>query len=144
MGRRLILDTTTLIAYERASFDVTTLDDDDLAVAAVTVAEFRTGIELADSAARAADRARALDAILSVVAVLDYTEHTAAQHARLLAHVRRTGTRRGAHDLIIAAHAAQVGRVVVSLDARAKFADLPGVVADVPARAVPAGANQTI
>jgi tRNA(fMet)-specific endonuclease VapC len=132
VGRRLILDTTTLIAYERATFDVRTLDDDDLAIAAVTVAEFRTGIELADTAARAADRARTLDAILSAVAVLDYTEHTAAQHARLLAHVRRIGTPRGAHDLIIAAHAAEAGRTVLSLDARAKFEGLPGVAAYPP------------
>lgn len=129
MGRRLILDTTTLIGYERRSFDVTELDDDDLAIAAVTVAEFRTGIELADDAARAADRARVLDAILSAVTVLEYTEHTAAQHARLLAHVRRAGVPRGAHDLIIASHAAQTGRSVLSLDARARFGDLPGVAA---------------
>lgn len=127
MGRRLILDTTTLIAYERRAFDTTVLDDDDLAIAAVTVSEFRTGVELADTAARAADRARVLDAVLENVAVLDYTEHTAAQHARLLAHVRRTGVPRGAHDLIIAAHAAHTGRVLVSRDARARFADLPGV-----------------
>lgn len=127
MGRRLILDTTTLIAYERRAFDTTVLDEDDLAIAAVTVAEFRTGIELADTAARAADRARVLDAVLENVTVLDYTEHTATQHARLLAHVRRTGLPRGAHDLIIAAHAAHTGRVLASRDARARFADLPGV-----------------
>lgn len=127
MGRRLILDTTTLVAYERRAFDTTVLDDDDLAIAAVTVAEFRTGIELADTAARAADRARVLDAVLENITVLDYTEHTATQHARLLAHVLRTGVPRGAHDLIIAAHAAHTGRILVSRDARARFADLPGV-----------------
>lgn len=125
--RRLVLDTTTLIAYARGSFDIAGLDDDDVAIAAITVAEFRTGIELADSAERAAARARTLDAILSAVTVLDYTEHTAAEHGRLLAHVRRTGVRRGAHDLIIAAHAAQTGRALMSLDAKAKFAGLPGV-----------------
>ncbi len=132
MGRRLILDTTTLIAYERATFDVAQLDEDDLAVAAVTVAEFRTGIELADTPRRAADRARVLDAVLSAVTVLDYTEHTAVEHARLLAHVRRTGSRRGAHDLVIAATAAEHARTLVSLDARARFADLPGVEALIP------------
>lgn len=127
MGRRLILDTTTLIAYERSTFDVTVLDDDDLAIAAITVAEFRTGIELATTAQRAADRARTLDVITSTLSVLDYTEHTATQHARLLAHVRRTGVPRGAHDLVIAAHAVESGRALVSLDARARFADLPGI-----------------
>ena len=89
--RHLLLDTTTLIAFERGSFDITGLDDGDLAIAVVTVAEFRAGIELADSADRAAARARTLDAILSAVTVLDYTEPTAAEHARLLEHVLRTG-----------------------------------------------------
>jgi len=132
VARRLILDTTTLIAFERQAFDTTALDDDDLAIAAVTVAEFRTGIELADSAERAATRARVLDAVLEAITVLDYTEHTAAVHAQLLAHVRRTGAARGAHDLMIAAHAAQTGRTLVSLDARARFAELPGVAAITP------------
>jgi len=129
VGRRLILDTNVLIAYERGAIDRDALDGDDLAVAAVSIAEYRVGIELADTAARAADRARALAAIASVIDVLDYTEATAAHHARLIAHVRRTGTRRGAHDLIIAAHAAETGRAVLSRDAKARFGDLPGLLA---------------
>ncbi len=132
MGRRLILDTNILIAYERGTIDRAALDADELAAAAVTVAEYRVGIELADTPARAADRARALVAISSAVEVLDYTETTAAYHARLIAHVRRAGTPRGAHDLIIAAHAAQTDRTILTFDARARFADLPGVSASEP------------
>jgi tRNA(fMet)-specific endonuclease VapC len=127
VGRRLILDTNVLIAYERGKIDRAALDADELAVAAVTIAEYRVGIELADTPARAADRARALVAITSAVEVLDYTEATAAFHARLIAHARRAGTPRGAHDLIIASHAAQTGRTVLTFDAKARFADLPGV-----------------
>lgn len=127
MARQLILDTNALIAYKRAAFDTTALDDDDLAIAAITVAEFRVGIELARSAEQAAERARVLAVIVDVVTVLDYTERTATEHALLLAHVRRSGSPRGAHDLTIAAHAAEHGRTLVSLDARARFNDLPGV-----------------
>lgn len=127
MGRRLILDTNVLIAYERGTLDRTAFDDDELAVAAVTIAEYRVGIELADTVARAADRARALAAMTSAIDVLDYTDHTAAHHARLIAQVRRSGTPRGAHDLIIAAHAVETDRTVVSRDAAARFGDLPGV-----------------
>jgi tRNA(fMet)-specific endonuclease VapC len=127
MGRRLILDTNLLIAYERGTVDRSALDDDELAIAAVSVAEYRVGIELADSASRAADRARALATIMSIVDVLDYTASTAAHHARLLAHARAAGKGRGAHDLIIAAHAAESGRTVLSLDAKARFGGLPGV-----------------
>lgn len=132
MGRRLILDTNVLIAYERGTIDRAALDADELAVAVVTIAEYRVGIELADTPARAADRARALVAITSAVEVLDYTESTAACHARLIAHARRAGTPRGAHDLIIAAHALQTDRIIVTFDAKARFADLPGVSAAEP------------
>jgi tRNA(fMet)-specific endonuclease VapC len=132
VGRRLILDTNVLIAYERGRIDRAALDNDELAIAAVSVAEYRVGIELADTPARAADRARALAAIVSAVDVLDYTEATAACHARLVAHTRRTGTPRGAHDLIIAAHALQTDRAVLTFDAKARFADLPGVNAANP------------
>jgi predicted nucleic acid-binding protein len=129
VGRRLILDTNVLIAYERGTIDRAAFDEDELSIAAVTVAEYRVGIELADTPQRAADRARALAAITSVIDVLDYTAATAAHHGRLLAHVRGSGTSRGAHDLIIAAHAAQTGRTVVSQDVKARFNDLPGVTA---------------
>ena len=132
MGRRLILDTNVLIAYERGTMDRSSLDEDELAIASVTVAEYRVGIELADTTDRAAERARALASITSAVDVLDYTQATAAHHGRLLAHVRRSGTPRGAHDLIIAAHAAQTGRTILSRDARARFGSLPGVDAAEP------------
>lgn len=127
MARRLILDTTTLVAFERGTFDRTEIDDDDLAIAAVTVAEFRTGIELADTPERAAARARVLGAVLGAVPVLDYTADTAVAHGRLLAHTRRSGRRRGAHDLIIAATAVAEERTVFSTDARARFGELPDV-----------------
>lgn len=129
MGRRLILDTNVLIAYERGTINRADLDDDELAIASVSVAEYRVGIELADTPERAAERARALAVITSAIDVLDYTTTTAAHHGRLLAHVRKTGAPRGAHDLIIAAHAAETGRLVVSRDAKARFNDLPGVAA---------------
>ena len=129
MGRRLILDTNILIAYERGTMDRSSLDDDELAIASVSIAEYRVGIELADTASRAAERARALVAITSAVDVLDYTQTTAAHHGRLLAHVRRSGSPRGAHDLIIAAHAVETGRMILSRDAKARFGDLPGVSA---------------
>jgi tRNA(fMet)-specific endonuclease VapC len=55
--------------------------------------------------------------------------NAAAHHARLLAHVRRSGSPRGARDLIIAAHAAETGRLVLTRDAKARFGDLPGITA---------------
>ncbi|MFT3875345.1 MAG: PIN domain-containing protein [Propioniciclava sp.] len=133
MGRRVILDTNVLIDYERGQVNREALDDDDLAIAAITVAEYRTGIELADTGERAAQRSRALAAIVGAVDVLEYTEATAVHHAQLIAHARRQGRPRGAHDLIIAAHAAETGRLVLSRDAAARFGALPGMNAEQPA-----------
>jgi tRNA(fMet)-specific endonuclease VapC len=50
----------------------------------------------------------------------------ARTHAGLLAHARRSGRPRGAHDLLIAATAVARGRTVVSADP-AGLADLPDV-----------------
>ena len=132
MGRRLILDTNVLIAYERGSIDRAALREDELSIAAITLAEYRVGIEMADTVERAATRSRWLDVILAEVEVLEYTRKTADHHARLLAHIRRTGQPRGAHDLIIAAHAAETGRTIISRDAKARFENLPGVAGVTP------------
>ena len=59
MARRLILDTGVLIASERAkaSWGDVLQADDDVALAAVTVAELRAGVELASDGRREAREA---------------------------------------------------------------------------------------
>jgi tRNA(fMet)-specific endonuclease VapC len=124
---RLVLDTTFLIDAERSRADVDRViaADDDVAVAAVTIAELRVGVLLADGRRRDA-RAKYLDELLGVMNVLDYDIAVAGAHAELLAAVRVQGRPRGAHDLIIAATARAAGRDVVTADLAA-FRDLPGV-----------------
>ncbi len=128
MARRLILDTGVLVRAERgrARLDRVLDDADDVAVAAITVAELLVGVELADGDRRAA-RAAFVDDVVATVAIEDYTLEVAAAHAALLAHVRRTGRPRGAHDLIIAATGASTGRTVLTSEAGAALAELPGV-----------------
>jgi tRNA(fMet)-specific endonuclease VapC len=123
----LILDTTILIDVARrgARLDKLIHDDDDVAIAAVTAAELLVGVELGDEARRPA-RAAFVRSVLDTIPVEDYDLRVARTHATLLAHVRRSGSPRGAHDLIIAATAATHDRLVVSTD-RVAFADLPGV-----------------
>ncbi|HIZ37753.1 MAG TPA: PIN domain-containing protein [Candidatus Ruania gallistercoris] len=128
MGRRLIVDTNVLVAIERGSDTGLGLrDDDELAIAAITQAELRVGVLLAADADVAAARQQTVATMLDAVDVLDYTSRTADHHAELLAHTRRIGTPRGAHDLIIAAHAAETGRGILTRDVAARFGDLPGV-----------------
>jgi tRNA(fMet)-specific endonuclease VapC len=124
---RLILDTTVFIDTERRGRQLNRLiaDEDDVAIAAVTAAELLVGVELADDERRPS-RAAFVRSVLDTIPIEDYDVQVARVHATLLAHVRRTGRSRGAHDLIIAATAAARDRVVVSADSAA-FADLPGV-----------------
>ncbi len=100
-------------------------DGDDVAVAAITVAELRVGVQLAKGHRRD-EREGFVAAILDAVSIEPYDLNVAEAHAALLAHVRRAGTPRGAHDLIIAATARARERQVVSSD-QAGFAELPGV-----------------
>jgi tRNA(fMet)-specific endonuclease VapC len=100
-------------------------DGDDVAVAAITVAELRVGVQLANGRRRE-KRERFAAAVLDTVSIESYDLDVAEAHADLLVHVRRTGAPRGAHDLIIAATARARDRQVVSADQRA-FAELPGV-----------------
>lgn len=125
--RALLFDTTYLVDAGRSgdSLDDAIQDDDDIAIAAITVAELRVGVLLATDKTRAG-RLAFLEDVLDVIPVLDYTWDVAETHADLLLHVRRQGKPRGAHDLVIAATARTAGRTVVTADARA-FADLPGV-----------------
>jgi tRNA(fMet)-specific endonuclease VapC len=100
-------------------------DADDVAVAAITVAELRVGVQLAKGRRRE-KRERFVAAVLDALSIEPYDLEVAEAHATLLAHVRRMGKPRGAHDLIIAATALAQERHVVSSD-RAGFEGLPGV-----------------
>lgn len=127
MAHRLILDTGVLIDAERTTGLPTVIGvDDDVAIAAVSVAEMRSGIALG-SPERASQRERFLDTLLETVAVEAYGIEIAITHGELMAHARRTGATRGVADLIIAATAAVTDRIIVTTDHAARFSLLPGV-----------------
>ena len=124
---RILFDTTFLIYAERTGDELDEVldDDDDVAIAAVTIAELRVGALLATRRRRVA-RSAYVDDIIATIPVLAYDAEVAEAHAELLVAVRSQGKPRGAHDLIIAATARAFDRVVVSGDLTA-FSDLPGV-----------------
>lgn len=124
---RLILDTGVLVALVRGQeipADVLP-DDADIVIAAITACELLVGVELADDGRRATRQAT-VDAILDAFDVLPFGLETARHHAVLLAHARRYGRPRGAHNLQIAATARATRRILLSTD-RTAFDNLPGV-----------------
>jgi tRNA(fMet)-specific endonuclease VapC len=88
------------------------------------VAELKVGVQMAKGRRRE-KRERFVEAVLDAVSIEPYDLDVAEAHGALLAHVRRTGSPRGAHDLIIAATARARERAVVSREG--DFDDLPGV-----------------
>jgi tRNA(fMet)-specific endonuclease VapC len=125
---RVILDTGVLVASVRGRLDAAAFAaEDDVALPAVVLAEYLTGVKLDHDLARQAAQQAFLDDLLAVTPVIDYTPAVAVHHATLLAHVHRTGHPRGAHDLIIAATAQATDRLLVTTDAKAGFADLPDI-----------------
>jgi len=116
-----------VVAGERGRLRLDDLigDEDDVTVAAITVAELLVGVELADAANQSRRRVL-VDSIVATLPVEDYDLDVARSHALLLAHAHRSGRHRGAHDLVIAATALARGRIVVTAD-RGGFSDLPGV-----------------
>jgi len=125
----VILDTSVLVAGARGWLEESALaDEDDVALPAVVVAEYLAGVLLDDDPAR---RAAFLADVLEVTPVCDYSQAVAERHATLLAHVRRAGEQRGAHNLLIAATACATARTLLTCDSRARFDQLPGVSARV-------------
>lgn len=127
----MLLDTTFLIDSERETEHLDALigDDDDVAIAAITVAELMVGVELASRSSRR-KREEYVDDVVASIPIIPYDLDVAVEHGRLLASVRRAGRPRGAHDLLIAATARASNRVVITADESA-FDDLPGVTFEI-------------
>ncbi len=123
----LLLDTTFLIDAEREGVDLddAIADDDDIAIAAVTVAELLVGVRLA-SGKHKKTRQVYVEEIVDCIPVIAYDRNVAVEHTELLVAVRRQGRARGAHDLLVAATAHASRRTIVTADQQA-FTDLPGV-----------------
>ncbi len=123
----LLLDTTVLVDAERSGIDLDALiaDDDQPAVAAITIAELGVGVEISTRKRGQARRAF-LDDVVAGLPILSYDLDVARAHTALMVATRLGGRPRGAHDLIIAATARATGRTVVTGDSGG-FADLPEV-----------------
>ena len=123
----LLLDTTFLIDAERDDviLDDAIDDDDDVAIAAVTVAELLAGVRLASGKRRDA-RQVYVEEIRESLPIIAYDRSVAVEHAELLVAVCNQGRPRGAHDLLIAATARATARTIVTADQEA-FTDVPGI-----------------
>ena len=114
-----MLDADVLIRGEKGTFDlqrwVLSQPDDQFEVAAITVAEVWHGVERA-SGPRKTTRQQYLQAVLTVLPIIPYTEQAAYEHARVWAQLESAGQMIGYYDLIVAATALQRGSTVATFN----------------------------
>lgn len=123
----IILDTDVIIRGERGTFNLSRWlaaeKDEEIQIAAITIAELWHGVERASSAYRV-ERQDYLRKMLGLVNILPYTETTAFEHARIWAALESSGKMIGFYDLIVAATALEHGFAVATFNRR-HFSQVP-------------------
>ncbi len=108
----IILDTDVVIRGEKGTFDLQGwlihLANEEIEIAAITVAELWHGVERA-SAEHRPRRQAYLETVFTFLPVIAYTDEIAREHARIWAEAEAAGTMTGYYDLIVAATARHRG-----------------------------------
>ena len=125
----IILDADVIIRGEKGTFDLkgwlAGQPDELFEVAAITVAELWHGVERA-TAAHKVRRQQYLQAVLTPLPIIPYTEQTARVHARIWAELEAAGKMIGSYDVIVAATALERGSDVATFNKR-HFDCVPGL-----------------
>jgi tRNA(fMet)-specific endonuclease VapC len=130
----IILDAAVVIQGERGLFDLNAWlaanANEHFELAAITVAELWHGVERATSRQKV-KRINYLNAVISAIPIIPYTDQTAYEHARIWAYLEKKGKMIDAYDLIVAATALQRKSQVATLN-RKHFDQVPGLRVIVP------------
>ena len=130
----IVIDADVIIRGERGTFPlkewVASNRNEELQLAAITVAELWHGVERATPAHKN-KRVRYLQALLAVLPVLPYTEQTAYEHARIWAKMEALGKMTGYYDLLVAATALERGSQIATFN-KSHFESVPGLTVIVP------------
>ena len=114
-----MLDADVIIRGERGHLDLFTWlnrqTNEQFEVAAITVAELWHGVERAAGKQRAAREAY-VQAVVSLLPVIPYTEQTGYIHARIWADLEKSGTMISEYDIIVGATALERGSAVATFN----------------------------
>lgn len=125
----ILIDADVIIEAERGNFDLanwlTSQPNEEFMLAAITIAELWHGVERA-TGNRRAQRLNFLVRLASIFEIVDYSQQTALEHARLWAELESRGQTIGAHDMILAATALEQGHAVATFNQR-HFALVPSL-----------------
>ena len=123
-----MLDTDTCVFILRRSSDTVLARIQAVPVAqqvmsVVSYAELLYGVQLAS---KKKSNQAAVDALMRLLAVLQWPKDAAQHYAEIRADLKKKGSMIGANDLLIAAHARSLGAVVVTNNTR-DFARVKGL-----------------
>ncbi len=126
----LILDSSVLIAAERKRFDMEAFIEaeapmDNLFISSITASELLHGVHRA-TPERRGKRTAFVEGVLGSTPILPFDLACARRHAGLWAALEATGSRIGAHDLIIAATGLRFGHRLATLK-EGEFARVEGL-----------------
>ena len=125
----IILDADVIIRGEKGQFDLKkwleSRPNDTFEVASITIAELWHRVERATGMYKE-KRMQYLEAFLSVLPVVPYTEQTAREHARIWAYLESVGKMIGYYDIIVAATALERGSQIATFNTR-HFEIVPGL-----------------
>ena len=99
--------------------------DEEVKIAAITVAELWRSVERASGLLRAR-RVKFLERVLEVFEVVPYSQKAAVSHARLWSAMDAAGQKISMQDQILAATALESGATVFTLHTR-RYAAIPGL-----------------
>ena len=115
----LVIDTSALIAVERRSAEgrsasawaelLPAVSSEPVVMPAIVLAELLAGVEMADTAMRAAARRARIAALTACVPVVDFDAEIAEEWARLFAALSRGGRLIPSNDLAVVATAPAAG-----------------------------------
>lgn len=124
-----MIDADVIIQAERKALDLDAWlrshRDEEIKLAAITVAELWRSVERASGSHRA-KRQKFVQRLLPAFDIVSYTHKAAVEHARLWADIESAGQRMSPHDLMLAATARECGATIVTFNTQ-RFAAVPGL-----------------
>ena len=124
----LLLDTDTCVFITRGPTEklarrTQAIPLEEQVISVVSLAELLYGVRISG---KPKQNQAALDAFVTHVSVLDWTEGAAKHYAEIRSHLHKKGQMIGANDLMIAAHARNAGTLLVTNNER-EFRRVPGL-----------------
>ena len=127
MSELVVIDSSYVIALERAERHLQDIKDLELLLPTPVIAEILSGVKLLTNQAKADRASEKLEEIQSVMTVVDFDSKAAEAFATLQTSNQNRSSPRTVFDLMIAAISVAHKAQLLTLDRRAKWEELSGV-----------------